>query len=497
MTEIVPRWEWRTFGDGLDGIAERFSDPERTEDSTETYLLSRAAEPSVKVRGGRMDVKLLVVVDDDGLEQWRPVEKAAFPLAVADVEQLLQALGVPAAPLGRDAYELEQLLHEIVEPNADLLAVEVRKQRSHVTIDGCMAELSTLTTATGALRTVVLESPDPALVVATRQKLALDGRRNVNVPRGLKTVSSFDTRRFGVIDVGTNSVKFHVGERAADGSWTSVVDRAEISRLGEGLDEGGTLQPEPMSRTADAIAGMADEARRDDAQDIAAVGTAALRIAPNSSTFVALVRERAGIEVEVIPGEEEARLAYQAARSGLAFGEGSIVVFDTGGGSSQFTFGRGARVDETFSVDVGAVRFTERFGLGGPVSPEQLDEALAAIRADLGRLAGRGRPDALVGMGGANTNLAAVKHGLATYDPDVVQGTVLDRAEIERQIELYRTRTDEQRREIVGLQPKRADVILAGACVVRSVLDAVGCDSLTVSDRGLRHGLLVERFGLR
>jgi exopolyphosphatase/guanosine-5'-triphosphate,3'-diphosphate pyrophosphatase len=95
----------------------------------------------------------------------------------------------------------------------------------------------------------------------------------------------------------------------------------------------------------------------------------------------------------------------------------------------------------------------------------------------------------------AITNLAAVKHELATYDPDVVQGAVLARGEIERQIELYRTRTAERRREIVGLQPKRAEVILAGACIVRTVLALLERESLTVSDRGLRHGLLAERFG--
>ena len=99
-------------------------------------------------------------------------------------------------------------------------------------------------------------------------------------------------------------------------------------------------------------------------------------------------------------------------------------------------------------------------------------------------------------MGGALTNLAAVRHGLATYDSDVVHGTVLDRAEIDRQITLYRTRTADQRREIVGLQPGRAEVILAGACIVRTVLDKLSCDELTVSDRGLRHGLILERFGV-
>ncbi len=144
---------------------------------------------------------------------------------------------------------------------------------------------------------------------------------------------------------------------------------------------------------------------------------------------------------------------------------------------------------------MGAVRFTERFGLDGVVPDDVLAATLEAMDADLARLDDRPTPDTLVAMGGAVTNLAAVKHGLAEYDADIVQGTVLDRTEIDRQIEFYRTRTAEQRRAVVGLQPQRADIILAGACIVRTVLDKLGKDSVTVSDRGLRHGLLVERFG--
>jgi len=128
------------------------------------------------------------------------------------------------------------------------------------------------------------------------------------------------------------------------------------------------------------------------------------------------------------------------------------------------------------------------------VAPEVLGDALAAIAADLARLDGRPPPDALVGMGGAVTNITAVKLGLAAYDPDAVQGAVLDRAELDRQLELYRTRDAERRRGIVGLQPKRAEVILAGACIVRTVMEKLGQQTLTVSDRGLRHGLLVDRF---
>jgi exopolyphosphatase/guanosine-5'-triphosphate,3'-diphosphate pyrophosphatase len=227
---------------------------------------------------------------------------------------------------------------------------------------------------------------------------------------------------------------------------------------------------------------------------IAAVGTAGLRMASNGSEVIAAIRSRTGISIELISGDEEGRLAFVAAQAGLGLTQGSLVVFDTGGGSSQFSFGHDGRVDERFSVDVGAVRYTERYGLDRALSPQVLREALAAISTDLSRIDGRPVPDALVAMGGAVTNLAAVMHRMAAYDPTLVQGSVIDRAEIDRQIELYRSRDADARRSIVGLQPKRAEVILAGACIVRTIMDKLGKHSVTVSDRGLRHGVLAERF---
>jgi exopolyphosphatase/guanosine-5'-triphosphate,3'-diphosphate pyrophosphatase len=311
------------------------------------------------------------------------------------------------------------------------------------------------------------------------------------VAQGLKALAGFRGRRVAVIDVGTNSVKFHVGEQDAGGGFRRVLDRAVVTRLGEGLARTGRLGHAGIERTVDAIADMAEDASRQGAEAIAAVGTAGLRSAPNARELIDAVRERAGIEIEVISAEEEARLAYLAAVEGLGIDGGAAVVFDTGGGSSQFTFGDGER----FSVAVGSVSISERYELGGPVSEAAVGEALRAIAAGLVRLEGRPPPGAIVGMGGAVTNLAAVKHRLEAYDPDVVQGTVLDRGEIDRQIERYRTSTAEQRRQIVGLQPARAEVILAGACIVRTVLDLLGRDALTVSDRGLRHGVLIDRFG--
>jgi exopolyphosphatase / guanosine-5'-triphosphate,3'-diphosphate pyrophosphatase len=482
------RWEWRSFGESFGAGEARLSalPVTRTGESDEVYLLTAGNDSSIKLRDGVLDVKRLVDVDADGLEQWLPVAKAAFPLGGDDVGKLLSALGLPTPP-ARDAATLDELL--AAAPG--LRAVAVHKRRTHYSIGGCMAELSVLATDAGAIRTIVVESEDPARVWATVQDLGLAERPNTCVARGLKALVG---RRFAVLDVGTNSVKFHVAERGDDGGWRTLADRAEITRLGEGLDQAGALNDAAIERTVAAIAGMVDEARRLGVDAIATVGTAGLRIAANASAFIAAVQARAGVRVEVLPGGEEARLAYVAATAGLGPSSGPRVVFDTGGGSSQFTFGTAAKIDEQFSVDVGAVRFTERYGLAQAVSDGSLHIAMGAIAAELARIDRRPAPSAVVGMGGAVTNLAAVMHALVDYDPDVVHGTVLDRREIDRQIELYRTRGADERRAIVGLQPNRADVILAGACIVRTALTLLAAESLTVSDRGLRHGLLAERF---
>ena len=402
-------------------------------------------------------------------------------------------LNVEVPALTEDVYPLDVFEATFVRQNADLVATPVHKRRTHYLVDGCMVELSQLTTSGLMVRTVAVESPDPSLVSATIRKLGLEGRSNECVARGLKALLRFG--RYAAIDVGTNSVKLDVRERQADGRSVTVVDRVEMTRLGEGQGDDGLLAPAAIARTVDAITAMIDEARRYAAVAVVAVGTAGLRRAPNRDALVDAVRVRRAVTVQVISGEEEARLAYLAATSALPSAQGRLVVFDSGGGSTQLTFGEGRHIDEQFSVDVGAVRVAERFGLAAAVSPEALSAALAGVASDLARLDDRAAPDAIVAIGGTATNLAAVKHGLVRYDPDVVHGTVLDLAEIDRQIELYRTRSADERRKIPGLQPARAEVILAGACIVRTILTKLEHESLTVSDRGLRHGVLIELAG--
>ena len=300
--------------------------------------------------------------------------------------------------------------------------------------------------------------------------------------------------RYATIDVGTNSIKFHIGERLGNGTWRKIIDRAEVVRLGEGLKETGVFSEQAMARAATAIATMAAEAKRNGVAALAAVATMGMRNARNAGEFISAVQADCGVTIEVISGQEEARLAYLAVQAGLGLPDVPLVVFDSGGGSTQFTFGHGSTVDDRFSLNVGAARFTECFALNGAVSKTTLVEALAAISTDLVRLDAACTPNALIGMGGAVTNMVAVKLGLATYAPDAVQGAALTRSDVERQIEQYRSCTAKERQAIIGLQPGRAEVILAGACIVKTVMEKFRMDALTVSDRSLRHGLLIDRF---
>jgi exopolyphosphatase / guanosine-5'-triphosphate,3'-diphosphate pyrophosphatase len=493
---VVPRWEWRSFGAAFGKADEVLGavEPDRVHESDELYVLSRAGDASVKVRDELMDVKQLQRVDAEGLEQWLPILKAPFPLDASAVAVVLAALGAAPGPLDRERYTHDEFLTELVEPDPGLAAVAVHKRRARYTVAGCSGELTEVRTAAGSTRTLAVESADAAAVGAARSELGVSSSPNVAMARGLKELTAFGAPRFGALDVGSNSVKLCVGARRADGGWVSVSDRSVVTRLGEGLAQTGELGAVPIARTVEAIAELVADAHRAGVGAIAAAGTAALRIAPNSELLLAAVRERCGIEIEIVSGEEEARLAYVAVAAGIGVPDAPLVVFDTGGGSSQFTFGHGVRVDERFSLPIGAVRLTERYGLEGVVGDDELSAARQAIAADFERLDGRSRPDAVIGIGGAVTNLTAVRLGLAEYDPNLIRGAVLEADEVERQIELYRSRTTEERREIVGLQESRAPVILAGACIVRAVMEKLGCASLTVSDRGLRHGLLAERF---
>jgi exopolyphosphatase/guanosine-5'-triphosphate,3'-diphosphate pyrophosphatase len=300
--------------------------------------------------------------------------------------------------------------------------------------------------------------------------------------------------RLSVIDIGTNSIKFCVAQKASDGTLEVLKDANDIARLGEGLRETGLISPEALERNAQSVAAFAREAEELGAAKVMAVGTMALRTAKNTADFTARVKELCGLTVDVLPGDEEARLAYLAVLSGLPVQEGELVIFDTGGGSTEFIFGQGKELKNRMSVNLGAVLITEKHLSDDPVKPGAVQAALAEIKDTFDNAQVNGNPVQLVGMGGTVTSMGAVKHKMVKYDPDVIQGSELTLADVEEQINDYSARTLEKRREIPGLQPKRADVILAGACILKDILSRMNADRLVISDRGLRHGLLFDQL---
>jgi exopolyphosphatase / guanosine-5'-triphosphate,3'-diphosphate pyrophosphatase len=188
MENIIPRWEWRTFGESFGEADDRFAalEPGGVQESDEIYFLSPAGDQNVKVRDRLMDIKTLEQVNPDGLEQWKPVMKGTFPLPAAEVKKVFDALDVAPPSLARADYTLEQFVKELAEPGQRLRVVNVHKKRTRYKIDGCTSEMTDVVADGKKTRTVALELEDPARVIATVRKLGLDKFPNINYPRGLK-----------------------------------------------------------------------------------------------------------------------------------------------------------------------------------------------------------------------------------------------------------------------------------------------------------------------
>ncbi|MDR3331637.1 MAG: Ppx/GppA family phosphatase [Synergistaceae bacterium] len=307
-----------------------------------------------------------------------------------------------------------------------------------------------------------------------------------------------------VLDVGTNSIKLLVMERT-DEETRILSDWNIVARLGEGYEASGVLDTDAMERTAAAIEEMSREARSLGADEIAAVGTQAMRRARNAPLFIRDVEARCGVSIRAISGDEEAELSYMAASDSLECEGRTVLVFDVGGGSSEIVRGLGADIEQRCSLPVGALSLHRMFfGGDGPAAPDSLSRAGSYARTIIGESGTVAEmrtslpADGLLcaGTGGTITTLAAVKLGLGAYVPEEISGSTLDKGEIQRQIDLYSSMSVPERARIPGLNPSRADIILPGACIVRELLGFFRSERLTVSDRGLRFGVMKKRFGI-
>jgi exopolyphosphatase / guanosine-5'-triphosphate,3'-diphosphate pyrophosphatase len=302
--------------------------------------------------------------------------------------------------------------------------------------------------------------------------------------------------RLAAIDVGTNTVLLLVAERR-EAELVPLLERAEITRLGRGVDASGRLDPAAIRATVEVLAAYAADARRLGATRIVCVATSAARDAANGAEFFAAAQAAAGLSPEIIAGDEEARLVYASAWRDFG-GRGPLAVLDVGGGSTEFTVGDGPRPRDRTSLQVGAVRLTERHVRNDPPTAAEVDALRVAAREALRpveALARGLRAARLVGVAGTVTTLEAVKQALPSYDAGRVHGARLSLAETDALVARLAALPVAARAALPGMEPKRADVILAGAIVVAEAMRLAGFDRLVVSDRGVRWGLLQDRFG--
>ena len=303
--------------------------------------------------------------------------------------------------------------------------------------------------------------------------------------------------RLAVIDVGTNTVRLLVAESDGGPTYRTLLTAQEITRLGQGLLPVRELQAEPIRRTVRALRRYRELAEAQGAATILAVGTSALREATNRAAFLATARDKADIEVTVISGEEEARLGLLGVRAGLMGAPARLAMMDIGGGSTELLVADGETILAAVSTGLGVVKLTESCLHTDPPLPAELEtvrrkasERFARARA--AELRGMPPGDVLVGTAGTVTSLAAVDLALVPYDPVRVTGHRLSRVRTAEMLDRLASLPLADRRRVPGLEPARADVIVAGGVICLAAMDTLGFSELTVSDGGLREGILLD-----
>lgn len=301
-------------------------------------------------------------------------------------------------------------------------------------------------------------------------------------------------RRIAAVDIGSNSIRQVVADVSADGTIRVVDEMKAMPRLGAGVVATGSLTAESMDRAIEALSRMAELSRQLGAERVEAVATSAVRDADNGRAFLERVRKETGLHARLIDGTEEARLSYRSAQAHFDVSAGRTVVMDIGGGSLELAAAADGVVDQLASLPLGALRLTEAFlrdGIGEREIRALRRHARRQIRDELPGREWRGAR--VIGSGGTFTNLAAVflaRRGVPAASSR--HGTAVPRADVEHILEWLAAMTSEERRAVEGLNPERADIIIAGLAVAAEVLARLESRELEVSRHGIREGILLE-----
>jgi len=296
--------------------------------------------------------------------------------------------------------------------------------------------------------------------------------------------------RVAAIDCGTNSIRLLIADIEGV-NFREVVRDMEIVRLGQGVDQTGQFHPDAIARTLAAVDKFAAEIAKRGVEKIRFCATSATRDATNRHLFVDGVRERLGIELEVISGNEEAALSFAGAIQDLDPAEGPFLVIDIGGGSTEFVFGT-STVEAARSVNIGCVRMTERHFANDPATAQQVESARTDIQAAIAQAAAEvpiTQAKTLVAVAGTATTVAAAALNLAEYDRYSIHLARVTAAQVHEASAMFLSKNREERLALGYMHPGRVDVIPAGALVLSEIIKATGATGFVASESDILDGM--------
>ena len=296
--------------------------------------------------------------------------------------------------------------------------------------------------------------------------------------------------RVAAIDCGTNSIRLLIADIEGN-NFREVVRDMEIVRLGQGVDQTGHFHPDAIARTLAAVDKFAAEIAKRGVEKIRFCATSATRDATNRHLFVDGVRERLGIEPEVISGNEEAALSFAGAIQDLDPAEGPFLVIDIGGGSTEFVFGTSS-VEAARSVNIGCVRMTERHFANDPATAQQVESARTDIQAAIAQAAAEvpiTQAKTLVAVAGTATTVAAAALNLPEYDRYSIHLARVTAAQVHEATAMFLSKNREERLALGYMHPGRVDVIPAGALVLSEILKATGATGFVASESDILDGM--------
>lgn len=301
------------------------------------------------------------------------------------------------------------------------------------------------------------------------------------------------TPRIAAIDIGTNSIRLVVAEVQSDRTYRVLDEDREMTRLGNGLYDHGRLADEPMSHTLRVLGRMKAIVEGFGVNELRTIATSAVREATNGRDFVREAWRRCRVRVDVVSPEEEARLAFRSVRRHFELGDRLTAIVDIGGGSAEIVLAVGGLVEQVASLPLGAVRLTERYCVSDPLRTKHWNALRRAIDASIKEGLGKApfTAEQMIGSGGTFTNLAEMAQSERDGEAGNPRNYPLSRAEITRLLDRLRETPLAARRQIAGLNPQRADIIVAGVAVIERLAKWLGTQRVLVNDRGIRDGVLL------